>query len=140
MDYRQFGDRYVLRIDRGEEVLEQVEKLCRIEEITAGYAVGLGASDQVTLGLFNTTKKVYHKTTLAGPMEITSLVGNISTMNGEPYLHFHINVCNEQMQVCGGHLNACRISATCEITITKIEGTIERRFSDDIGLNLYEFI
>ena len=61
-------------------------------------------------------------------------------MNGEPYLHFHINVCNEQMQVCGGHLNACCISATCEITITKIEGTVERRFSDDIGLNLYEFI
>ena len=140
MDYRQFGDRYVLRIDRGEEVLEQVEKLCRMEGITAGYAVGLGASDQVTLGLFNTTEKVYHKTTLAGPMEITSLVGNISTMNGKPYLHFHINVCNEQMQVRGGHLNACRISATCEITITKIEGTVERRFSDDIGLNLYEFI
>ena len=36
--------------------------------------------------------------------------------------------------------SSCRISATCEITITRIEGTIERRFSDDIGLNLYEFI
>ena len=77
MDYRQFGDRYVLRIDRGEEVLEQVEKLCRKEEVAAGYAVGLGAADEVTLGLFNTTEKVYHKTTLTGPMEITSLVGNI---------------------------------------------------------------
>ena len=44
------------------------------------------------------------------------------------------------MQVRGGHLNACRISATCEIAITKIEGTVERRFRDDIGLNLYKFI
>lgn len=140
MDYRRFGDRYVLRIDRGEEVLEQVEKLCRAEGIAVGYAVGLGATDEVTLGLFNTEEKVYHKTTLTGPMEITSLIGNISTMDGETYLHFHINVCNGQMQVLGGHLNACRVSATCEITLTKIEGTVERRFSDDVGLNLYEFV
>ena len=82
MDYRRFGDRYVLRVDRGEEVLEQVEKLCRAEGIAVGYAVGLGATDEVTLGLFNTEEKVYHKTTLTGPMEITSLVGNISTMDG----------------------------------------------------------
>ena len=140
MEYRKFENRYVLRIDRGEEVLEQIEKLCLKENITAGYAVGLGAAGEVTIGLFNTAEKVYHKTTLSGPMEITSLVGNISTMNGQPYLHFHINVCNEQMQVMGGHLNACRISATCEITITKIEGTVEREFSDEIGLNLYKFV
>ena len=37
MDYRQFGDRYVLRIDRGEEVLEQVEKLCRMEGIRRDF-------------------------------------------------------------------------------------------------------
>ena len=140
MEYRIFGSRYVIRIDRGEEVLEQITKLCEKEHITAGYAVGLGAANRVTLGLFDTTEKVYHKTELTGPMEITSLVGNISTKDGETYLHFHINVCNDKMQVMGGHLNECHISATCEITIEKIEGTIERKFSNEIGLNLYKFI
>ena len=139
MDYRRFENRYVLRLDRGEEVLTQLEAFCRQEGITAGYAVGLGAANRVTMGLFDTTEKVYHKTTVTGPMEITSLVGNISTKDGEIYLHFHINVCNEQMQVMGGHLNECIISATGELNVIRIDGPLERKFSDEIGLNLYEF-
>ena len=140
MEYRKFGNRYVLRIDRGEEILEQIGALCRKEGISAGYAVGIGAADRVEMGLFNTDTKIFNKKRFEFPMEITSLIGNISTMNGETYLHFHINVCNEELQTFGGHLSSCRISATAEITITKIEGTVERQFSDEVGLNLYKFV
>lgn len=38
-----------------------------------------------------------------------------------------------------GHLNAATISATCELVIDVIDGEIGRKFSDEIGLNLYEF-
>lgn len=139
MEYRKTGNHYVIRVDKGEEILEQVEKLCRKEQIKAGSAVGLGATNRVVVGLFDTTSKVYHKTELTGPMEITSLVGNISTKDGETYLHFHVNVCNAQMQVLGGHMNACYVSATAEITITQLDTVIERRMSEEIGLNLYQF-
>lgn len=139
MEYRAFGDHYVVRIDKGEEVLACIEKLCRKEGIKLGSAVGLGACDRVTVGLFDTVNKVYKKNTFTGPMEITSLVGNISTKEGEPYLHFHINVCNEENHILGGHLNECHISATGEITVTKIEGIVEREMSEEIGLNLYRF-
>ena len=140
MEYRRFGDKYVLRVDKGEEVLESITKLCRLEDIKLGYAVGLGATDHIVVGLFDTKAKVYKKTEIMGPMEITSLVGDISTMNGETYLHFHINVCDENMNVRGGHMNACYISATGEITVIKIDGTVEREPSEEIGLNLYKFI
>ena len=36
-------------------------------------------------------------------------------------------------------MNACYVSATAEITVTKLEGTIERRMDEEIGLNLYRF-
>lgn len=139
MEYRAFGNHYVVRIDKGEEVLTCLEKLCRKEQIRLGSAVGLGATDRVTVGLFDTAEKVYKKRELTGPMEITSLVGNISTKEGEPYLHFHINVCDEKNQILGGHLNECWISATCEIALTKIDGSVEREMSEEIGLNLYRF-
>lgn len=139
MEYRAFGNHYVVRIDKGEEVLACLEKLCRKEEIRLGSAVGLGACDSVTVGLFDTVKKVYRKNTFTGPMEISSLVGNISTKEGEPYLHFHINICNEENQILGGHLNECWISATGEITVTKLDGSVEREMSEEIGLNLYRF-
>ena len=60
-------------------------------------------------------------------MEITSLLGSVSTKNGETYLHLHINLCWEDMSVIGGHLNECRISATCAMILRKIDGTVERR-------------
>ncbi len=72
-------------------------------------------------------------------MEITSLVGNISSLNGKTYLHCHINVCDKNMKVLGGHLNECYISATGEFIIEKIEGSVERKLSHTIGLNLYDF-
>ncbi len=73
-------------------------------------------------------------------MEITSLVGNISTFNGKIYLHCHINICNEKMNILGGHLNECYISATGEFVISIIYGTVERELNEEIGLNLYKFL
>ncbi len=139
MEYKKSGNHYVVRMDKGDEVLEKLTELCKKENITAGSAVGLGAANRVVIGLFDTENKVYHKTELTGPMEITSLVGNISTKNGETYLHFHINVCNGKMEVRGGHLNECHISATAEITVTALDTVIERQMSEEIGLNLYRF-
>ena len=139
MEYNQFGNHYVMRVDPGEEILEKIGELCKKEEIRLGSAVGLGASNRAVVGLFDTVNKVYKKKELTGPMEITSLVGNISTKDGEIYLHFHVNLCDEEMKIFGGHMNACYVSATAEITVTKLDGTVERRMDEEIGLNLYRF-
>ena len=140
MDYRKFGDDYVLRLDRGEEAVSCLTDLCERENIRLGAVQGLGAADRVVIGLYDVSSRVYHKTTLEGPMEITSLVGNISRKDGTPYLHLHINVCDEQMRVLGGHLNECRISATAEIAVRVIAGDVGRRLDDAVtGLNLYQF-
>ncbi len=140
MDFRRFGEDYVVRLDRGEEVVSCLSDLCEKENIRLGAVTGLGAADRVVIGLYDVSSRVYHKTTLEGPMEITALVGNISRKDGAPYLHLHINVCDEQMRVFGGHLNECRISATAEISVRVIAGEVGRRMDDDVtGLNLYRF-
>ncbi len=139
MEYKQMGNHYVMRVDPGEEILEKIGILCKKENIRVGSAVGLGASNRAVVGLFDTVNKVYKKKELTGLMEITSLVGNISTKDGETYLHFHVNLCDEEMRIQGGHMNACYVSATAEITVTKSEGTVERSMDEEIGLNLYRF-
>ena len=60
-------------------------------------------------------------------------------MNKETYLHFHINLCDETMNVFGGHLNECIIGATCELVLTRLDGDVNREFNQEIGLNLYKF-
>ena len=130
---------YVIRIDKEEEVLKSITELCEIEDIKCGSVVGLGAAKKIQIGLYDTNEKKYNSVVLEEPMEITSLVGNITRKDGEVYLHFHINVCDKNMNVKGGHLNYCVIGATCELVLTVIDGEVNRFFDDSIGLNLLKF-
>ena len=140
MEYRKFNDTYFIRMDRGEEIISSLTKFCRKENVSLGSVEALGAADHVVIGLYDVAARQYHKYLFAGPMAITSLLGSISTKEGEPYLHLHINLCREDMHVIGGHLNECRISATCEMVVRQIDGIVERELDDAVtGLNLFTF-
>lgn len=141
MEYRRFGDTYVVRMDRGEEIMACLTELCRAEDIRLASVEAIGAADRAVVGLYDVGSRVYHKTTLEGPMEITSLLGNVSRKDGEIYLHLHLNVCDENMNVRGGHMNECRIAATCEMFVRRLDGEVERRLDEEVtGLNLYQFL
>ncbi|GMQ60421.1 hypothetical protein AN1V17_48210 [Vallitalea sediminicola] len=139
MKFKKFGSKYVIRFDKGEEIITTLTDLCKKENIKLGSVSAIGAAGEITLGIFNTVNKTYNSNTLKGDHEITSLIGNISTMDGEIYLHLHINVTNHNKQIFGGHLNSAVVSATCEMIIDVIDGEVDREFSDEIGLNLFEF-
>ena len=139
MEYRKFENDYVLRLEKGEEIISSLTKFCELEKIELASVSGIGASDNVIMGLYNVQEKKYYQKEFKEALEITSLVGNISQMNNEIYLHLHINLCDEKMNCIGGHLNKCFISATCEIFIHKINGHVDRRYDEITGLNLFEF-
>ena len=139
MEYRKFGSDYVLRIDRGEEVMASLTAFCRETGVRLASVAGLGAADRVVLGLYDVEEQKFLKQELAGPMEVTSLVGSITEKEGKPYLHLHITVCGPDLAVKGGHLNECSISATCELNIHCIEGQVGRRYDPVTGLNLFDF-
>ncbi len=139
MDYRRFGDTILVRIDKGEELLEEVKKVALAENVKLAEVSALGAINDLTVGVFNTLEKKYYANHFEGPYEITSLTGTISTMNGEYYAHLHMSAGNDKGEVFGGHLNRAVISATCEMVIRVIDGTVDRRFSEEVGLNLFEF-
>ncbi len=140
MDYRKFGNQIVVRMDRGEDILEQLEILANKESIRLASVQALGAVDDFTVGVFRTAKKQYESNRFHGNFEIVSLTGTISTMNGAYYAHLHMSAGNEQGTVYGGHLNRAHVSATCEMIITLIDGVVERQFSEEIGLNLFRFL
>ena len=106
MDYRIFGNQIVLRIDRGEEVMETLIKLCEKEKIRLGSIVGLGAADYLVMGLYDVEKQQFSEIKLEVPLEITSIIGNITEMDGKPYLHLHINASDSNGHTYGGHHKA----------------------------------
>ena len=139
MDYRRFQNTIVARIDKGEEILEQVKKIALKEQIKLASVQALGAVSQFTAGVFKTEEKEYIANEFTGSFEIVSLTGTINTMNGEFYCHLHMSAGNHKGEVFGGHLNKALVSATCEMIITVIDGTVDRFFDEEVGLNLFRF-
>jgi len=139
MQYERFGDKIAIRIDRGEEVLEQLKKVCLAEKVRLATVSALGATDDFTVGVYDVNDKKYYSNTFTGNHEIVSLCGNVTTKNGEHYAHLHMSCANEKGEVVGGHLNRAVISATCEMFLTVIAGSIERRADEMTGLNVFKF-
>ena len=139
MDWRRFGDTIVARIDRGEEILSSLKEVALRENIRLARVSAIGAVGDFTVGVFHTAEKQYRSNRFRGDWEIVSLSGSITQMNGEYYAHLHMSAGGTDGTVVGGHLNEAVVSATCELFITVLDGTVERRFSPEVGLNLFDF-
>ncbi|CCO08368.1 PPC domain-containing DNA-binding protein [Desulforamulus hydrothermalis] len=139
MEYKRFGSKLVVRLDKGEEIITSLQTLCRQEGIRLAAVTGIGAVKQAVVGLFATSGKTYHPREFTGDMEIAGLQGNISEMNGQVYLHLHVTLTDSSYQAFGGHLTSATVSATAEIIIDVIDGRLDRAFSEEIGLNLFKF-
>ena len=140
MEYRKFDQGYVLRLDPGEEVVSCLTRLVEQEQVQLGCVSALGAANDVTIGIFDTTEKQYHARRCQGQFEISALVGNVTRKDGAPYLHLHITIGNPVTgEVHAGHLSSATISATLELFLQVWDGQVGRQFSDRVGLNLLEF-
>ena len=103
MEYKRFGNKIIVRIDKDEEILEQVKKLALKENIRLAAVQALGATNSFTVGVYNVAEKQYYANSFSGSFEIVSLTGTINTMNGEFYTHLHMSAGNDKGEVFGGH-------------------------------------
>lgn len=140
MEYRKFHNQIIARIDKGEEIQEQLKLIALKENISLAHVNALGAVGNFTVGVFKVEDKKYCANEFKGNYEIVSLTGTITTKNGEYYSHLHMSAGDAEGKVFGGHLNTAIVSATCELVITLIDGRVKRKFNDEVGLNLFEFV
>ena len=135
MKYQRFEQTIIVRMDKGEDIVEQVKNVALKEKIKLASISALGAINEFTVGVFKTKEKKYYANEFKGDFEIVSLTGTINTMNDEYYSHMHLSAGNDQGQVFGGHLNKAIVSATCEMVIQIINGEVDRYFDEEVGLN-----
>ena len=139
MEYRRFQDTLVVRLDPGEEIVEELTKLAESEHIALAEVSGLGAVKDITVGVFSVAEQKFCPNRFQGALEIVSLTGTITEMDGKPYLHLHLSAGDCEGRVFGGHLSRAVISATGELTVRALDGHVGRKFSPEIGLNLFDF-
>ncbi|MBQ9992258.1 MAG: DNA-binding protein [Firmicutes bacterium] len=140
MEYRRFGEKLFVRIDKDEEILEQLAEVAKAENIRLAAVSAIGALGRFSVGTRCAGEKRYLVNDFEGDYELLSLNGNITTMNGEFYPHIHIAAADAEGNAFGGHLNFGYISATCEMIISVLDGEVERQADEITGLNLMSFM
>ena len=139
MQYKQFGNTYMLRSDPGEDIVGNLKKLCEDEHILLGRVEAIGAADHAVIGVYDLEKKEYYRETIDEFMEIASLNGSITAMDGKPYIHLHATLADRNHGIHGGHVLEMRVGATCEMFVTVLDGEVERQKDEALGINLWAF-
>lgn len=132
--------RYILSIDNHEEISAALADFCRKKGVRSGIVGGIAAISQATFRFLDPATKTYVDKTFDEQMEITCLAGNISTKDGEVYLHLHVTASRRDYGCIGGHLLTARVNGACELYVEDygLDG-VGRKFDPETGLNLYEF-
>jgi len=138
MQYKRFKNVYAVRIDKGEEIMEKLKELCKAESISFAQVHAIGASERAVLGVFDLNRQEYAREACTGFCEITSLAGNITTVNDEPYIHLHATLADQQHCIHGGHVLELSVGATCEMFLHVIDEAVGRVRDDQLGINLWE--
>ena len=135
-----WNERYVLSIDNHQEIMAALADFCKKKKIKAGDITGIGAISEATFRFLDPATKQYVDKVFEEQMEITNLTGNISSKEGEVYLHVHLTCSRRDYTCVGGHLLKARINGACELLVTDFGLTsVGRRFDPETGLNLYDF-
>lgn len=127
---------YLLKLEKGEEIVKTLNEFCRKEKIKSGFLLGIGAAKKIKVGFFDLKKKKYLSKEFKKYFEIVSLIGNISELKGEIFLHLHIIFCDENFKCFGGHLISGTVSATLELRLETTKTKISRSFDRNLSLNL----
>ncbi|MEM0493436.1 MAG: DNA-binding protein [Candidatus Thermoplasmatota archaeon] len=139
MNYKRYNDRIIVRLDKGEEIIQSLKSICIENHIKSGIITGIGATDKALIGLYDTSKKEYKTKEIKGDHEITSLNGNISMLDNDIILHLHITLGDQDYNVIGGHLYSANVSVTFECIIEIINADIIRIHDSNTGLKLLSF-
>tara|TARA_B110000263_G_scaffold68672_1_gene59637 strand:+ start:3287 stop:3715 length:429 start_codon:yes stop_codon:yes gene_type:complete len=139
MKYKINNNKVFISLETGDEIIESITNVLKIEKIYSGMINGIGAISQVELGFYNIESKEYKKEFFNYDYELTSLMGNITLKDEVPFAHIHINMSDDNFKVSGGHLFSAVTAATAEVIILLNEQTIKRELDKNVGLYLWDF-
>src|SRR3990167_7606502 len=106
---------YLLRLDRGEEVVSTLKEFSKTNNVKSGSIKGVGGVGPATLAFYDRLKKQYLTKTFNEEYELLSLLGNFSIFNNQPVAHCHAILSGEDFKAFGGHVMEMTVALTCEL-------------------------
>jgi uncharacterized protein len=133
------GRKIIGRMAKGDDLLAALENCAREHGITLGKVEAIGAVSQARVGYYNQAERKYYFLDLARPLEILSLIGNISLKDGKPMVHAHVTLSGHEGRAFGGHLAEGTLVFACEFIIQEYQSAtpLLRQMDDPTGLFLW---
>ncbi|MCB0403440.1 MAG: DUF296 domain-containing protein [Bdellovibrionales bacterium] len=138
MRHRQTERGYIVRLERGEPLMETLRHFIHANEIQSATLTGLGAVCNSRLGFYDLETRSYVEKSVPEDCELVSLVGNISYFEATPVIHVHATLGTRDFQALAGHLFDTECSVTVELHIDVYQNRIDRKPDDNTGLNLMD--
>lgn len=122
MKFRFDGNNYMVRLEKGEKLIESLTKLVKEQKIPSSWITGLGGAANAELGFYHLDTQEYDWQKINESMEILSLQGNITWTKTEPAFHIHGVFSRANLQTLGGHVREVEVSGTCELLLRRWYG------------------
>ena len=138
ISYTKVDDGYLIRMYPGQEILSSLIQFAKEKNIISGVIEGIGGVNKIEIGFFNLTTKEYERKVIEEDLELVSLLGNLSYVDGQPFIHAHGTFGNAQYQAIAGHCFSLEISVTAEIHLVTFSNKIERSLDSSMRVNLLD--
>jgi hypothetical protein len=126
------------RMPKDQDILHTIENFCKTENIEMATFSLIGAVSKVSYGYYDQRLKEYTSFSKEGSYEIVNCTGNVSQLNGSPFVHAHIMVADHLGRTTGGHLFSDTLIFAGEIELKELIGDIQKRENDiETGLKLW---
>ncbi len=126
------------KLSCGCDLLEELTNVCKTRGIELGRVEALGAVQKARIGFYNQETRTYQFIELDHSLEITNLVGNVSLKDGNPFVHAHVTLADEEGKSYGGHIAPGTVVFACEFVLEAFDGPAFNRSPDEeTGLPLW---
>lgn len=140
MQVRDVETGFMLKLSRGEKVMETLAQFCEKRAIKGGFLHALGAVKNTEIGYYSLEKREYFFKTIPEEREVASMTGNIALVDGKPFIHAHavLSAMDEGLSCIGAHIKEAEVAVTLEVYLTPFATPFARAYDEETGLKLLQ--
>ncbi len=133
------GPVHLIRLRTGDDLLEAITRYAKEHHINAATLEYLGAVRRAAVRYYDQDAKAYRDFTIDEHLEVLAGVGNVSLLDGEPFVHTHMALGDSEGRAYGGHVNVGTEVWAIEVRMQELVGDEPpvREFDDCTGLTLW---